>query len=141
MTLTEAVDTIGSHLSRMNALYGKTVFDEWAVIEVLDRRGRILHYVGSRREDMARSFSDDIGVFRNDLVGGDRDLGYFEFAPDASGTTFDAYVVVGEGCFLVCNNTTQSISGITREPRWLQAQVPFAELSEVFRSNPLIHLA
>jgi hypothetical protein len=29
------------------------------------------------------------------------------------------------------------MDGITREPRWLAAQVPFVDLSDEFRANPV----
>ena len=138
MTLDKAIATIEAHLQRMNELYGRPVFDEWAVVAVFDRKGRILHYVGPRREELQETFADDIRPFKAELLAGRQYIGHFEFSPDASGQLYDAYVVLGEGCFLICNNTTQSMAGITREARWLAAQVPFAELSDVFRSDPMV---
>jgi hypothetical protein len=141
MTLEQAIELIQNHLARMDDLYGKKVFDEWAVVSVFERKAGILHYVGPRREDLQETFANDIRHFSKELMGGRQHIGHFDFSRDASGVQFDAYIVVGEGCFLVCNNTTQSMAGITKEARWLRAQVPFAELSEKFRSNPLIHFA
>ena len=46
-------------------------------------------------------------------------------------------MVLGEGVYLVCNNTGSSMAEITKDPRWLNAQVPFAELGDKVRSNPL----
>jgi len=46
-------------------------------------------------------------------------------------------VVLGEGIYLICNNTKSSMEEITRDPKWLNAQVPFAELSEAVRPDPL----
>lgn len=140
MTLDQAVVTIQSKLARMDELYGKRVFDEWAVVAVYDRKGRILHYDGPRREDLLETFAGDIRHFAPQLVAATEHLGHFEFSPDAGGAQYDAFVVVGDGCYLICNNTAQSMAGITKEPRWLQAQVPFAELSDVFRSDPLVQV-
>jgi hypothetical protein len=140
MTLEQAIKTIEEHLGRMSERYGRVVFDEWALVAVFERRGRILHYSGARREELQATFADDIRHFTAELVSGRQPLGYFDFSRDSTGAQFDAFVVVGEGCYLVCNNTTQSIAGITKDPRWLQAQVPFAELSERFRSDPMIHI-
>jgi hypothetical protein len=47
-------------------------------------------------------------------------------------------MVVGRGIYLICNNTVQSMDSITKDPLWLGAQVPFVELSEKFRANPLV---
>jgi hypothetical protein len=35
------------------------------------------------------------------------------------------------------NNTAQSMNEITKNPKWFSAQVPFVDLSEKFRSNPV----
>lgn len=138
MKLEQAVGVIRAHLDQMNERYGKTVFDEWAVVAVFDRKGLILHYVGARRDDLQATFAEDIRYFKTEMLSGRQFIGHFDFSPDASGQVYDAYVVLGEGCFLICNNTAQSMAGITKDTRWLAAQVPFAELSDVFRSDPLV---
>jgi hypothetical protein len=140
MTLKEAIEVIESHLARMDERYGAKVFDEWAVVSVFDRKAKILHYEGPRREELQVNFANDIRHFTAEFVSGTRHLGHFDFSRNAAGAAFDAYMVVGEGCYLVCNHTTESMESIAREPRWLQAQVPYAELSDTFSSDPLIHL-
>jgi hypothetical protein len=47
-------------------------------------------------------------------------------------------MVLGEGVFLICNNTVQSMDAITKDPLWIGAQVPFVELSDKFRANPVV---
>lgn len=64
-------------------------------------------------------------------------VGDFEFARHGVGTGFEAFMVLGEGIFLICNNTVQSMDGITQDPLWLGAQVPFVELSDKVREEPL----
>ena len=66
------------------------------------------------------------------------DVGDFEFARHGIGTGFESFMVLAEGIFLICNNTVQSMDGITKDPRWLEAQVPFVELSDKFRADPVI---
>jgi len=39
---------------------------------------------------------------------------------------------------LICNNTHESMDSIAKNSRWLGAQVPFAELSDKIRANPLL---
>jgi hypothetical protein len=46
-------------------------------------------------------------------------------------------MALGSECFLICNNTVQSMDAITADPLWLAAQVPFVELSDKFREDPL----
>jgi hypothetical protein len=47
-------------------------------------------------------------------------------------------MVTGEVSYLICNNIAKSMDAITSNELWLAAQVPFVELSEKFRSNPLV---
>jgi len=138
MYLPEAIVQVEVYLDRMNRRYGSQVFDEWAFIGVTDKRARVLHYRGLRREGLKSTLAQDVQPFLVDFVGGERELGHFDFSRSAEGRVFDAYLVVGEGCYLVCNNTQQSMEGITKDERWLQAQVHFVELSEVFQADPLV---
>jgi hypothetical protein len=53
------------------------------------------------------------------------------------GSAFESFMVVGQGMYLICNNTVQSMDAIAKDPLWLGAQVPFVELSDKFRADPL----
>jgi hypothetical protein len=139
MTLDEARTQIRSHLERMNALYGGVVFDEWAVIFVATNQVTLLHYEGGRREQFQKNFAVDAEPLRQAVRGQLHEFGDFEFAHASVGTSFDAGMVLGEGIYLICNNTANVTSGITKDPRWRGAQVAFVELSEKFRSNPVVH--
>jgi len=46
-------------------------------------------------------------------------------------------LVLGPGLYLICNNTENSMDGLTKDPRWLGAQVPFVGLADRVRMNPL----
>ena len=48
-----------------------------------------------------------------------------------------AYIVLGPSLYLLCNNTTEAIAELALDPLWRKAQVPFAELAEVFRHHPV----
>jgi len=117
----------------MNDLYGKVVFDEWVVISLAQHKARILFYVGPRNDDFLKNFAADLGALRSELLDTKYSIGDFEFARHGIGTGFEAFVVLGEGIYLICNNTRASMEEITRDPKWLNAQVPFAELSEAVR--------
>lgn len=138
MTLDEAIATVETHLARMNDLGGRVIFDEWALVTVFGRKARILHYNGPRREALPSTLAEDLRPFTRDLVRGEQYLGHFDFSPSAQGRAFDAYVVVGDGCFLICNNTTHTMADIREHAEWRRAQIPFAELSECFSSDPLM---
>lgn len=64
-------------------------------------------------------------------------IGDFEFAPDATGTHFDACLRLGSASYLICNHTTKSMAQIRLSPKWLAAQKPFVELSGRFPADPL----
>ena len=53
------------------------------------------------------------------------------------GTGFEAFMVLGDGLYVICNNTQASMTEISKDPKWINAQVPFAELSDRVRANPL----
>lgn len=137
MNLDQAKKLIIDCAEQMQARYSKTVFDEWAVVSLGGNRGRIHAYIGPRKEDFKRNFLEDAGSLRAGLLTSEHKAGDFEFARHGVGTGFEAFVVAGQGTFLICNNTVQSMDGITQDPRWLGAQVPFLDLSDKFRADPL----
>ena len=47
-------------------------------------------------------------------------------------------MVLGQGVYLICNNTHASMDDITKDSRWFGAQVPFVELSDKIRENPVV---
>ncbi len=138
MTLEEATKQIRLCGQKMNDLYGKVVFDECVIISLAQHKARIVFYVGPRNDDFLKNFADDLGSLRAALLDSKYGIGDFEFARHGTGTGFEAFVVLGEGLYLICNNTKASMQDIARDPKWLNAQVPFAELSEAIRPDPLI---
>jgi hypothetical protein len=138
MTLEEATKQIRLCGQKMNDLYGNVVFDEWVVISLAHQKARILFYIGPRNDDFLKNFATDLGSLRTALLDSRYSIGDFEFARHGVGTGFEAFVVLGEGLYLICNNTKASMQDIARDPKWLNAQVPFAELSEAIRPDPLL---
>jgi hypothetical protein len=138
MTLDQAKDQITACARQMDAEYKRNVFDEWAIISLADQKGRLLSYIGPRKAGFLKNFLADAGSLRVSLLGGKLNIGDFEFARHGVGTGFESFMVLGKGVFLICNNTVQSMDAITKDPLWLSAQVPFVELSDKFREDPLI---
>jgi hypothetical protein len=122
----------------MNARYQKVVFDEWAVVSLAEHKGRLLSYAGPRKAGFQKNFLADAGALRAGLQAGGGNIGDFEFARHGVGTGFESFMVLGKGIFLICNNTVQSMDGITKDPLWLGAQVPFVDLSEKIRQDPVV---
>jgi len=137
MTLEEAAKLIRACASQMNDRYGKVVFDEWAVVSLIHHKARILSYTGPRNDVFLKNFANDLGALRAELLDAKYTVGDFEFARHGVGTGFEVFLVLGEGIYLICNNTTQSMDAISKDSRWLGAQVPFVELSDKVRSDPV----
>jgi len=137
MTLEKATTLIGDCAKRMNDLYHKVVFDEWAIVSLVQHKAKILAYLGPRKDDFQKNFATDVQDLRADLLSQRHSIGDFEFARHGVGTKLEAFLMVGDGLYLICNNTVQSMSAIAKDPLWLSAQVPFVELSDQFRSDPL----
>ena len=138
MTLDEVKLLIKTSAARMDALYGSPVFDEWAVVSLAENRARVLAYVGPRNDDFLKNFANDLGSLRAELLGGNLGVGDFSFARHGTGTSFEAFLVLGVAVYLICNNTRDSMDNIARDPRWLKAQVPFAEIGDKLRNQPLV---
>jgi hypothetical protein len=137
MTLEETLQQVRDCTSQMSARYGKTVFDEWAVISLRHHQARVIAYCGPRNDAFLKSFVDDLAPLRSGLLDMKYGPGDFEFARHGVGTAFESFMVLADGIYLVCNNTTSSMNEIAKDPRWLNAQVPFATLSDKVRSSPL----
>ena len=137
MTLEDAEKQIQACAQKMNDRYGRVVFDEWAVVSLGKQKARILSYTGPRNDDFLRNFAEDLGALRAELLNPRYAVGDFDFSRHGVGTGFEAFMVLGEGIYLICNHTQQSMTDISKDSKWLNAQVPFAELSDTLRSNPL----
>lgn len=137
MKMDEANRAILACANKMNALYGRVVFDEWAVVSITDGKARLLNYSGPRSEGFQKNFSADAAELRKNTKGEAFTVGDFEFTRHGVGTSFESFMVLGEGLFLICNNTSKTMDAISKEPTWLGAQVPFVDLSERFRASPL----
>jgi len=138
MTLDDLAAKIKNCALQMNARYGDTVFDEWAVVSLAENKARVLFYTGPRNDEFLQNFVADLGPLRTELHNQKYGVGDFEFSRHGVGTRIEAFMVLGVGHYLICNNTQNSMDGITKNPRWLDAQVPFVELAEVVCSSPLL---
>ena len=137
MTLEDGIKLIQACAQKMNDRYGSVVFDEWAIVSIAHHKARVLFYAGPRNDDFLKHFVNDLGALRAELLNNQYSIGDFDFSRHGVGTGIEAFMVLGEGIHLICNNTRASMNDIAKDPRWLNAQVPFAELSDTIRPDPL----
>ena len=140
MTLEQAWKSVLATAQEMNARYGDVVFDELAIVSIADKQPRTLSYQGPRQTAFTENFPRDSAALRQTVrQGGLRyEAGDFEFSHEGVGTGFEAFMVLGKGVCLICNHTVKTMQAISQNPRWIAAQVPFAELGEKFRAAPLV---
>lgn len=135
------LDTARQHITtcrdRMNALYNGIVFDEWVVVAMRGGLTKVLHYEGPRAESFERSMLRDAAHLCDAMEGRNYSAGDFEFVHHADGSHFDASVKLGEGIFLLCNQTEGSMNDLRASPRWREAQKPFVTFCEKFLADPL----
>lgn len=136
MQWNDAINLIQACGARMTALFGSPVFDEWAILK-LNGITTVAYYSGGRPSEFLATFARDSVALGQEAGGRAYAPGEFEFARESGGTAFDAFLVLGGGCILVCNNTKFSMAEIRKNPAWLKAQVPFVEMTERFRADPV----
>ncbi len=141
MTLDQAIPRLRDCARKMNEIYGRTIFDEWAVVSLMPECSRLLDYSGPRKDEFAGKFSRDLAELRQSLLKGRHHFGDFEFTREGKGSQFDAFICVGDGVYVMCNNLYTTMAEISKDAKWLDAQVPFVELSEKFRSSPVTFTA
>lgn len=137
MDLATAHHYIRTHVDRMRAAYLQPVFDEWAILGLAGAAGAVLAYQGPRGDLFRRNVPTDAEPLRVRTAGKQFAEGDIEFAADASGTKYDAFMKIGPTSYLVLNHTGKTMTEIRSDAKWLAVQVVLFELSERFRSDPL----
>ncbi|HRY48396.1 MAG TPA: hypothetical protein P5186_10140 [Candidatus Paceibacterota bacterium] len=141
MTIDEASQWVLTVSEAMNKAFKRTVFDEYAIVATLKGKACLVWYWGPRKDSFLSRFREDTAALKaasRARLFAEYGVGDFEFTFQGEGEKSEAFVVVGEGLYLFCNNTTQSMNEISRDPRWLSAQQHFAELSDRFRFDALV---
>jgi hypothetical protein len=138
MKLDQAVGAIKACAEKMNAMYGRVIFNEWVLLSFGDGGAKMVAYSGPRKEHFQSNFAADVEELRPRLLTHQFTPGDFEFAWHGAGTGFEAFIAAGQRIYLLWNNTGNSMENLSKDPRWLSAQVPFLNLTEAFRADPLI---
>lgn len=137
MNLINAVDVIDQVVSKMSLHSGRSIFNEWLIVDLSLRDVDILYYTGPRSSASQKKLKRDMRSLEDEMKNGGYTTGQFYFSPDAAGTLFDAFIVAGPGKYIIFNNTTMTMTEIARDPFWNKSQIHFAELSEKFHMDAL----
>jgi hypothetical protein len=138
MNTAAATDHIRQQLARMDALYARPLFDEWALLGLGASGDATLHaYVGPREATFKTELPADTIALRTAQALRNYEIGDFEFALNAAGLAIDAFLRVGPAHYLVTNHTPGTMDDVRRDPRWKQAQVVWVQLGDTFRADPL----
>lgn len=138
MNLEAAISRIRGTFEKMNAAYQRQVFDEIAIIGLGDGGLTLHHYDGPRESEFMAGFADDSVSLRKELTEEQTGVGgEFSFTREGDGAAMDAYICLGPNVYLFCNNTAKSMSEVTRDPRWLDAQGEFLNASQFFAVDPV----
>jgi hypothetical protein len=139
MTYPEAIELIRTQLGRLDALYGRVVFDEWALLAInATGDARIAGYAGPRAASFADEVAADARALREAGALKTYAVGDFEFVHDAAGAHLDAFLRAGPAAYLVCNHTDGTMEKARADARWRQAQVAWFNLAEKFRADPVV---
>jgi hypothetical protein len=138
MILADAIALIRPQMQRLDALYGRPLFDEWAVL-ALDAQGvaTVAAYVGPREKAFASELGADTRALREAAARRECEPGDFEFVLDAAGAHLDAFIRLGPAVYLVCNHTAGTMDEVRRDPAWKKAQPAWFTLAERFRADPV----
>jgi hypothetical protein len=141
MTLADAIQLIQTVGEDMNKVFRRPVFDEYAIVAAVEGKAHLAWYAGPRKDRFLTGFRQDTAALKADSRSrtfAGYGIGDFEFTFEGEGEKSEAFVVVGDGLYLICGNTSMSMTEISQDPLWLSAQRHFAELSDRFRFNSLV---
>ena len=113
-------------------------FNEWMIIATNQEPVALLHYSGRRKKKHKKNIATDMRMLADEIDSGKYSIGHYYFSPNAEGTLYDAFIVIGPNKYAIFNNTELSMPVIAVDPFWIKNQVHFVDLSEKFQADPLI---
>jgi len=138
MNLESAVTFIKKSFGKLDAAYGRPVFDELAIVGLSGSELKLHHYDGPNEEGFLSEFADNTLALRKELTEDQSALGgEFSFTREGQGAGMDAYICLGPEVYLFCNHTQKSMQEITQDPKWLDAQGEFLNASQGFAVDPI----
>ena len=115
----------------------KFVFDEWLLLAKNGLGFDVLHHSRPRFRRKGDGLNLDMHMLASEINKKTYTTGQYFFSMEASGTLYDAFMVAGPNRYIIFNNTVQSMTEISADPLWVNCQVRFVELSELFQQDSL----
>lgn len=138
MDLKTAESLVQSYLKRIDAIYLRKLFDEWALLSLSPTGEKTVVYQGPRRDAFAAQLGQDTRQLRAAMNQKTYQVGDFEFALEAQGPGYDACIIAGESAYLVFNNLALTLDEMRKDPLWLKVQPLWLELAQAFQADPLV---
>ncbi len=113
----------------------KLVFDEWLLLAKNGQWFDVLHHSKPHFLSKSGGINLDMQMLANEINKSTYAPGHYFFSMEASGTLYDAFMVAGPNKYIIFNNTTQSMTEISADLLWVDCQVRFVELSELFQQD------
>lgn len=96
MDLPAATVRIEKSFNKLNAAYGRAVFDELAIVGLSGESLELHYYEGPRRDAFMAEFADSTMSLRKELTADLTDHGgEFSFTREGDGAGMDAYICLG----------------------------------------------
>lgn len=115
----------------------KPVFNEWLLLARNGQGFEVLHHSKPLFQRKSDGLDMDIHMLADEIQKSTYTTGQYFFAMEAPGALYDAFMVAGPQRYIIFNNTIQSMTEISVDPFWVDCQVRFVELSELFQQDCL----
>jgi hypothetical protein len=139
MDIGNAVKRVRKTCDQLNLQAGRTIFNEWALVEIHGDQWGVHAYQSPREEDFQKNFGSDVKELSDLLHPDEMTPGDFDFIRDGYGTKFDAYLCIGDHLFVLFNNTRETTDQFSSCPNWKLAMKRFERLMESFMTDPVSH--
>src|SRR5210317_1437101 len=116
MNLQTAISRVSKSISKLEAAYGRPVFDELTIIGLVGGELKLHYYKGPNEGGFLAEFADNSMALRRELTEDQTALGgEFSFTREGEGASMDAYICLGPDVYLFCNHTEKSMQDITQD--------------------------
>jgi hypothetical protein len=133
-----AVKRIRKIVDQLNQEAGRTVFDEWVLLEIYGDDWGVHGYHSPDPEAFAAHFQENIGCLEEIINPDEMVVGTLGFVDDEDSHKFDAFMCVGPHVFVFFKNTSQTSEQLFQHPCWASVQARFQRAMHVFIDDPLM---